>query len=258
MINTKKDRKNLYLKLTKLDLITKLKPLIDKGYVLRLEDAKFIPRSVSLADNAPWVYVKDANARCDIYHKVFYQCFGHIHSRCRRCWKVVVRPKTIIQLLDLYELQKEMGVSCKCGIEVRETVNGHYGGYFYCQGELEGQERFEQVRDVVNKNLGKDVKVILKRMCTEFELGTQPGGDGIHRPTDKTPRHISPETLAWEYNIEQLFPPVGYTNPQPDYLTAHTMLRWIHHAHSVNDMSYTELTDGSKLIRDVITYHKGG
>ena len=258
MINTKKNRENLYLNLTELDLITRLKPLLDKkGYVLRLEDAKFVPKIVFLSHEAPWVYVKDANARCDIYHKVFYQCFGHIHSRCRRCWKVVVRPKTVVQLFDLYELQKEMGVSCKCGIEVRETVNGHYGGYFYCQGEDEAHERYKQVREIIDDRISKDVPVILKRMCTEFELGTPPGGDGTHRPTTEIDKHISADDLQWEYNIEQLFPPIGYTNPQPDYLTAYTMRRWIHHAHANNDMSYKELTGGNSLYHDVITYHKG-
>lgn len=258
MINTK-NRENLYLKLTSLDLVTKLKPLLDKqGYMLRLEDAKFVPRLASLAEESPWVYVKDANARCDIYNKVFYQCLHHIHSRCRRCWKVVVRPRTILELLDLYELEKEMGVPCKCGIEVRETVNGFYGGYFYCQHEQEAQVRYQQVRQVVDKHINPNVKIILKRMCTEFELGTPPGGDGKHRPTTDISRHVTEEELTWEYDIEQLFPPVGYRNPQPDYLTAHTIIRWIHWAHSHGDMSYLDLTGGEKLYRDVVTYHDKG
>lgn len=239
--------------------MTKLAPLLgNHGYVLRLEDAKFVPKLSALAEEAPWVYIKGANARCDIYHKVFYQCLSHIHSRCRRCWKVVVRPRSLVELFDLYEFQRIMGVPCKCGIEPRDSVHGLYGGYFYCRGEAEAQERWKQVRELVDESLSPKTSVILKRMCTEFELGTPPGGDGTHRPTTDIPRHIGEYELQWEYDIEQLFPPIGYRNPQPDYLTAHTMLKWIHHAYSSGDKSYKKFTGGKELFNRVVTYHPEG
>ena len=255
MINTKTDRKNLYLSLDKLDLISKLRPLLEREYVLRLEDGRFIPRHASLAPDPPWIYVKTANARCDLYNKVFYQHLGHIHSRCRDCWKVVARPRTVVELFDLYELQREMGVPCKCGIEPRESVNGLYGGYFYNRGPEEGFERYKQVRKAVDEQISPDMGVILKRMCTEFELGTPPGGDGTHRPSD-TIEDCTLEEIEWEKWVEDQFPRVGFESRQTDIQMAKVMRRWIHHAYQNGDNTYLEFTNGERLFNTVVTYHE--
>jgi len=255
MINTKKDREGLYLRLKNLDLVGRLKPLLERGgYILRTEDSKFFPARPSIAHDAPWVYVQhDPTLRCDLYHRVFYQTLDHIHSRCRECWKVVVRPQTVVQLLDLYELQREMGVPCKCGLERRTTVCGLYGGYFYCRGQEQGLERYRQVREAVDRELSPDVPVILKRYCTEFELGGQGGLNG-KGPSDQTP-DATPEEIEFEKYVEAHFPYVGGTNPMPDHLIAATMARWIHHAFEHGDMSYLETTGGEKLTPDYVTYH---
>ena len=55
MINTKKDRENLYLRLTKLDLVTKFKDLLKTTYHARMEDGKFVPRMPSMGIEAPWI-----------------------------------------------------------------------------------------------------------------------------------------------------------------------------------------------------------
>ena len=252
MINTKRNRKKLFLELEKKDWITKLKKLLEHqgGYWLRIEDGKFVPRFPVVAWDAPWVYVKpDPKARCDIYQRVFFQVLNHIHSHCRDCWKVVVRPRNLVELFDLYELQKEMDVPCKCGLEVRETVNGLYGGYFYNRGKSQGLERYKQVRSLVNKHLSKTTPVILKRYCTEFEIG--PGSLG---PSDKT-KEITFEEREMEKEVESLIPRVGFGTVQPDWITARTLKEWIVFAYKNGDQAYKEFTDGNKLFPDYVTYH---
>lgn len=254
MINTLKDRDNLYVNLGKLDLITKLKPLLDrKGYILRIEDGKFVPRFTSVAYDAPWVYVKtDPMARCDIYQTVFFQELGQVHSYCRSCWKVVVRPKTLEQLFDLYELEKSMGVPCKCGIELRETVHGLYGGYFYTRSKQQGLGRYKEVRQLVDDRLGKDVAVILKRYCTEYEIG--PGSLG---PSDQLP-DLTDEEKEYEAFVESHFPRVGFGTVQPDHITARVMVKWIHYAYQNGDETYKKFTGGNPLFHDYVTYHREG
>lgn len=242
------------MKLDQLDLVGRLKPLLmNQGYVLRVEDSKFVPKNAGIGWDSPWIYVQSSPlARCDIYHRVFYNVLDHIHSHCRNCWKVVVRPQNLIQLFDLYEFQRDMGVPCKCGMELRATVEGLYGGYFYTRSKEQGLEMYNEVRALVDEKLGKDVPVILKRYCTEFELG----GQGVkgHGPSDETP-DITEEEREMEEYIESHFPQVGLNNPQPKHLIASVMRRWIHYAFEHGDMTYKEFTNGAKLNKDYVVYH---
>jgi len=255
VINTKKNRENLYLRLSNLNLIGRLKPLLERhGYMLRPEDAKFVPRLPGVSWNAPWVYIQhDPTIRCELYHRVFFNILGHIHSRCRECWKVVVRPQTVVQLFDLYEFQREMGVPCKCGMELRSTVCGLYGGYFYTRSQEEGLERCAEVRRLVDERLSPDVPVILKRYCTEYELGGN-GGPAGQGPSDKTPP-CTVEELEYERYVETHFPPVGGGHVASDHLNAAVMARWIHHAFEHGDMTYLQLTGGTPLVPEYVTYH---
>ena len=250
-MNTKKDRKNLYMKASNLDLITRLKPLLEKsGYMLRPSDQKFVPRVAGSTWDAPWIYTKgELTIRCDIYHRIMFNLLDHIHSACRDCWKIVVRPRTIIELLDLYELQKEMDVPCKCGLELRSTVCGLYGGYFYTRSKEAGLERYSEVRKAVDEAISPDVPVILKRYCTEFEIGK-----GSKGPSDKV-GPVTPEELAYEKYVEAHFPSVGESGGQAEHVIANTIKRWIHHAFEHGDLSYLGLTNGEKLIPDYVTYH---
>ena len=252
MINTAKNKENLYMTLDHLDVIKKIQPMLEeKGYMVRSEDYKIVPRLVGIGANAPWAYIQTyPPSRCEIYQKVFFQCMNHIHSHCRECWKVVVRPKTLEQLFKLYEQQKQMGVPCKCGLELRPTVCGNYGGYFYTRSKEEGLERYKEVRAMVDEHLGKDVVVLLKRYCTEYEIGPGSFGD-----SSKTP-DITKEEKQMEEYIESHVPPAGYSNTQSKHIVANVLRRWIEHAYSVGDETYKLFTGGSPLYPPYTTYHK--
>lgn len=252
MINTKHDRNNLYLRLNRINLVKMLAPLLTPGggYHCRIEDGKFVPNAVAMSNDAPWVYVKSSSdLRCDIFHRVIFNTLGFIPSRCRECYKVVVRPRNVVELFNLYELQRGMGVPCKCGIEKRLTTNCHYGGYFYNKGLEEGLERYKQVRALVDEKLSPETGVILKRYCTEMEIGP----DG-HGPSNELPEMTEDEKWLEKYVIDH-FPSVGFSSPQPDHIAAQVMMEWIHHAHQRGDMSYMKFTDGSSLFKSVVTYH---
>jgi len=252
MINTKKDRKNLYLRLDKLNLINKLEPILKRGggYHCRLEDGRFVPSFPAVAQDAPWVYVQsDISTRCDVYHRVFFNVLQMIPSRCRRCFKVVVMPRNLIELFDLYELEREMGVPCKCGIEKRLTDTRLYGGYFYCDGLKEGEERYKEVRELVSERLSPETNVILKRYCTEYEIG--PMGQG---PSNELPDMTEEEIWLEEY-VLSLFPSIGFGSKQPDWIVANVMQNWIHWAYQHGDPTYKEFTGDSPLFKPVVTYH---
>lgn len=250
MINTRTDRENLYVNLDKKDYITKVSDILKQGYKIRVEDGKFVPGATAMGHGAPWVYTKTyPGYRCDIAHSVFWELLHHIPNQCRKCYKVVVRPRTLEELFNLYELQEEMGVPCKCGMELRDTVNGLYGGYFYCKGVDEGRERYKQVRELVDERLSKETPVILKRYCTEFELGG--------KPSNETP-DCTEEELQMEEQIYFLFPSVGGSNVHPDHVKIHVMRRWIDYAYKNGDETYKLFTRGSPLYKPYVTYHNKG
>jgi len=256
MINTRKDRKNLYMRLDKINLVKKLAKILGPhgGYHLRMEDGKFVPNNPAMSEVTPWVYVKVTDdARCDIYHRIFFNVLEHVPSYCRNCWKVVVKPKTLKDLFDLYELMKQMGVPCKCGIERRKTTTSLYGGYFYCRGKTEGEKRYIEVKKIVDKFLSPDTPVILKRYCTEYEIG--PGSKG---PSDQLP-DVTPEEKEVEEYIIDKFPRVGFNAPQPDFVVAGVMMEWIHYAYqyhkATGDETFREFTDGENLFPPYVTYH---
>ena len=256
MINTKRNRKDLYVYLNKINLIKLLAPLVGPGgaYHARIEDGRFVPNFSAMSVGIPWVFAKsDLELRCDIFHKVFFDICHFIPSRCRICYKVVVRPRTLRELFDLHELQREMMVPSKCGIEKRLTTSSLYGGYFYCKGKEEGLEQYQEVRKAVNEQLSPETPVILKRYCTEFEIG--PGAKG---PSDALPDMTEDEKWKETYILDR-FPSAGFSTPQPDHIVANVMIDWIHYAYrfhaATGDETYLEFTDSSPLFQDYVTYH---
>lgn len=113
----------------------------------------------------------------------------------------------------------------------------------------QGRERYKEVRALVDEHLSPETPVILKRYCTEYEIG--PFGQGA---SDELPEQTK-EDLEFEAYVLQHFPPVGFGTKQPDYLTASVMVDWIHHAYMHGDPTYAEFTDGSPLFKPVVTYH---
>ena len=148
-----------------------------------------------------WIYTNpNVMGPCDVYKTVFFENFGHIHSFCRECYKIAVRPTSKRELVDLLVLMRRLNYPAKAGIETRKTVDGLYGGYFYCRGLEQGRERFEEIRTYVPKH----VPMILKRYCTEFEIR-----DGVHFPSNETPEATQVD-IDWEQHIME---PYGRTKP---------------------------------------------
>jgi len=249
-INTQIDRKHLYERLTKLDITEKIKPLLNAGiYIRRPSDGKFIAKNPVIPWNAPWIYTRtDPRARCGLYHTIFHQRFKHIHSYCRECYKVVVRPRNLVEQFDWYEVQRTiLDFPCKLGIERRGTVHGLYGAYHYFRGKEAGREGYKELRRLADKFLSLETPAILKRYCTEFEILN----DKTHEPSDKTP-DITPEERDWEILIESQFAEVETASGMvgggyPTDAIAHVMKDWIDYAYMNGDPTYIEFTNGKPL-----------
>jgi hypothetical protein len=237
------------------DMITVVKRLLQGGGYFFRDDGK-ITADRRPAWDAPWHYVRHhPMLDCGTWHTVLFDVVSmglpkedrFVPSRCQQCFKVVVRPKTLKQLFALLDLQKKMGVPCKCGIEMRETVHGLYGGYFYNIGIEAGRACYESVRKEVDACafLGEDVPVILKRGCTEFEMAVG--------PSDKW--QVTEKQLEIEGIIDMLFVKDDVDRKQSEAQIIYLHRKWIEFAYAAGDQTYREFTDGP-LYPAYVTYHE--
>jgi len=234
------------------NFLERIKHLFKTNYYIN-ESGKIERQFIDAEYEGPWIYknVKPTSTflNCIKWHHVVFGCFGCIPRECFSCYKVVVRPRNIIELLALNEVQEELDVPCKCGTEIREYVTAMYGGYFYTNSLEEGKERYNQVRKLVDERISPDTPVYLKRACTEFEVKF---GDSDKWVVDPNEKFYS----KW---IDEHFEDTCFRNDykQTDYIKLDTILRWVKYAAQNGDMSYLELTDGEPMFELPITYHEG-
>ena len=255
--NTENLEGSYYQAVSDNDIITKFRPLLQSGgWNLRDEDGKICATSTGMVWDTPWHHVvHDAFFDCQRWHKVLFDLFsitmppgsGFIPSACQQCWKVVVRPKTLLGLFSLLDLQKFLALPSKCGIEVRNYVNGLYGGYFYNHSLELGLENYKLVREKVNEtpHLGEDTSVILKRACTEFEM----------RLGDSSEWKVTPKQLQIETTVNKWFVRNNVVREQPAHAIANVHRKWIEYAYSNGDETYKHFTGGKPLYKAVKTYH---
>lgn len=236
------------------DYITLFAPLLNMGYTLDPVDGRlkiFGPRN--LAQETPWCHAKgDPTKHCTLDHNILFNVFNIIPPRCLTCWKICVAPNTFHELLQLEQLEKEMDVPCKCGIEVRDYTPRHYGGYFYTSSLDEGRFRLEQVQDLIKKNIelsdkDKPIKAVLKRGCTEFEF--------IRGPSPWWTITKEQEDFC---KLVEGFVEMDRSNTMHDELVKkHVRSKWFIWAHMNGDKSYVPYNGGHELYPDYVTFNDG-
>ena len=176
---------------------------------------------------------------------VWFPLYNIIPIGCMDCYKVVVRPRSLDELLSLHKLQKELGYPSKCGIEGRESVRGNWGGYFYNHGLPDGLKCYKDIRSRIKE----EIPIILKRGCTEYEMR--------FGPSDKWVSNIGQVDLE-----KDLFDAcdMGFgRSPQPGFLINDIMNNWLRWAEKygvyMKDESYLKYTDGKRFFPEVVTYH---
>jgi len=236
-----------YSALSRKDVISAMLPFLQNGQYFLRDDGK-IDSDYKVGYDSPWIFIKRSPAReCIIWHKIYFGIFNILPSFCRQCWKVVVRPKTLEQLFQLLELQKRLDRPSKCGIEKRLTVHGLYGGYFYNDSLEEGLDRLDEVRIAVHKEISPDIKVILKRGCTEFELYFGPSNEWKEPTKDE---------LQDEQRLDGVFARNMFSHVQPEHLRARIMQNWIHFAYQWGDATSLNFNGGKALFKPVVTYER--
>lgn len=115
---------------------------------------------------------KDAHPAGCLRHKTVFNTFGAIPKYCFDCYKVLVSPRTVVELFKLLMVFEKMALpndnTRKCMTERRENSSGAYKGFVYCQGIEEANEVFKIVREAVSEDISPEVPVALTHGCSEF------------------------------------------------------------------------------------------
>jgi len=260
--------KNPYDHFKAYDIIKILEPLLDGGsHYLRMEDGKAKLKQGAILKDGPWVHVKSTiGFDCGLWHQITFNLVvpnlppeqKFVPRHCHNCWKVCVKLKTLQQLFNLHEMQKKLNRPSKCGIEVRESVPGLYGGYFYNKSFQAGLKCYDKVKAAMLKNEflaplvdevdehGRTTRVILKRGCTEFE----------HLIGDSNKWVVTPEQEFIEDMIDNYIVSENVHAHQPEHLVWNIMRRWIEWAWRNGDSTYVLYTGGKPLFPPYVTYHQ--
>lgn len=242
-----------YNEISRTDVVAYFKAQLERGgFYLRDVDGKLAMDS-RMSHDTPWHHIKHAFMDCQMWHRIMFDFVSanmanpFVPSKCQNCWKVVVRPQTLKGLFALEAIQIALDRPSKCGIEVRKSVHGLYGGYFYNPSFYEGIERYKEVRKAVDDHpdLGRDISVILKRACTEFE----------HLVGDSKYWCVTPRQMELEQMCERYVETDTFIRRQPDHLVRNIHRRWIEYAFQNGDGTYAEYTGGESLYPVYRTYH---
>ena len=229
------------------DLISQLAAGFKKGTFYIRPDHKIGMRTGIMWDT-PWLFRGDkppTDRNCVLFHGVILPYFNFIPAKCQECWKVVARPRTVKELFEISELQKESDRGSKAGIEKRHSVGGNYGAYWYNDSIEEGEECRKYVQGLCDEHLEPGIDVFLKRGCTEFE----------HKYGQSIDWEITPDAEEVEKIITDM---IVMEDPgdrkQPDYLMEEIKMKWVEFAFERGDKTYLEYTDGLPLYPDYVKY----
>ena len=206
------------------------------------------------SSETPWIYVNpDKERQCLRHRTLFFKC-GIIPKKCfGECWKVIVKPQNIRELMLLFDLQEHMKDSyencwCKCGIEERNYVEAAYGGYFYNNSQREGIARCKDVMKEVAAHISQDTanRVYLKKGCTEIEL----------KFGDSRTWEYKDSYARWERIYDEHFVVHKDITPQPGYVREHVLLQWLKHATDKGDKTATFYNEGKPLYASAYKYYQ--
>jgi hypothetical protein len=203
---------------------------------------------------------KDAPPAGCLRHKTIVNTFRVIPEYCFDCYKVLVAPRTVVELFKLLlvfgKIELPNNNSRKCMTERRNTSPGAYKGFIYCRGAEEAKEVLNIVRKAVSDDISFEVPVTLARGCSEFaQVHSEFGRINQGVATMK----YKPEWRFYEDFVDQNFvfesagdpdtqgfseTPAANTGDKTVYppWEIFTMQYWLGYAATIGDMSYLTIS----------------
>ena len=107
-------------------------------------------------------------------HKKIFNEHNVIPNNCFGCYKVIIEPKTVIDLVKLYilfdNIKLENNNIRKCMIELRPNVEGRYKCLVYCSDLNEAETISKKLKILIDDSINNNIVADIKRGCSEFGM----------------------------------------------------------------------------------------
>ena len=107
-------------------------------------------------------------------HKKIFNEHNVIPNNCFSCYKVIIEPKTVIDLVKLYilfdNIKLENNNIRKCMIELRPNVEGRYKCLVYCSDLNEAESISKKLKILIDDSINNNIVADIKRGCSEFGM----------------------------------------------------------------------------------------
>ena len=164
-----------------------------------------------------------------------------------------MEPRTVVELIKLMIVLDSIKLpndkTRKCMVEIRPKISGAYKGYIYCQGDDEGREILNMVREVVTKKISAKVPVTLKRGCSEYALAYP---EFVQK--DENGKSVMSYREEWreqeDYTdknlVKHIYAPIldSYNHPGLTLRDTLVLHNWLAYAATIGDLSYMEISGG--------------
>ena len=223
---------------------------IEKGALIRHEDGMLeLPAGEKSGQPYPWLHAtgKAGSGDCSFHMRFLFHCAydrSTVPYGCRNCYKVKVVPRTVRQLMALKDILQQIDCSSKCGTEIDLRYSQDiYSGFIYCRGLEKAREIFETMRAATasHPKLGPDVRMLIKRGCTEYEIFCGPSDKYTFRP----------ELPELEKYLKNRFRKTPKAEKQPPSMT---IMSWLQTAYRIGDDTYLDFTKGRRMYPKIVTY----
>ena len=177
-------------------------------------------------------------------HFTIFNKYKIIPRFCFECYKVLVEPKTILDLIKLFivfdQIKLLQNNSRKCMIEMRPEISGFYKGYIYCSSLDEAYKIANYLELIIKENIGSGMRALVKRGCSEFSISF-PDYKAINK-SGKQLMNYNEEWLSIEEEHDSLYPTTSNKIITPSLfgLNLNDILiirNWIDYAKGIGDSS---------------------
>jgi len=222
------------------------------------------PNAHAMGFDGNWLFFgyNTAQRDCFTWHSIMFNCFENfVPEFCKlRCYKVVVKARNFLDAMRfrnaVLAIPHTAGgltpLQGKVGKDERDYTDGYFNGFIYCDGLEDAREKYTVVRELLDEHVedGKNIPVIIKRTCTEFEQK--------HGPTDGAFwQSMTKEELDFQHLLEDIYEGIKRSSVQPDWLQNKVitdMMRW---ANIIGDKSWMEYFGCEDILTmKAVTYHE--
>ncbi len=181
-------------------------------------------------------------------HKKIFNDHNVIPKNCFGCYKVIIEPKTLIDLVKIYILfdyiKFENNNIRKCMIELRPNIEGRYKSLIYCSDLNEAESILQKLKTIIDKNINENIIINIKRGCSEF---------GMAYPLYKDYKN-NVMKYKEDWKEKEVFVDAKYPNLLKHKLNRETIFgitlndilvirNWICYARLIGDNSYKMISD---------------